>query len=175
MNIPNLLTLTRILLIPGIVICLINHNLKVAFVLFIAAAITDALDGLIAKLFNQATQVGAFIDPIADKLLIGATCLTLAIQGLFPVWLTILIISRDFIILLGIGVMTYSQKTFIIRPHIDSKITTLAQLALLCFILGKDILALPDFLGFHLITITALLTVFSGIRYIIAGLRIVEE
>ena len=175
MNIPNLLTLARILLLPGIVIYRANKNFQAAFIIFIVAAFTDVLDGMVAKLFNQTTQLGFILDPIADKLLIGTSSLTLAILNVFPVWLAVMVISRDVIIILGIGILTYSQKDFAIRPHIDSKITTFLQPSTICFFLGKDIFSFPGFLGFYLTTATGLFTIFSGIRYIIAGFQVIED
>ena len=175
MNIPNLLTVARVLLVPGMVICLVNNNFQAAFIIFVVAGATDGLDGMVAKLFNQATELGAFIDPVADKLLIDTASLTLAIQGVFPVWLAVLIVSRDLIILLGMGVLMHTGKDFVIRPHLDSKITTVAQLATIAFFLGEEIFHLPSLWGEYLIMATALCTVFSGIRYIIVGLRIIEE
>jgi cardiolipin synthase len=100
MNLPNLLTLIRILLIPLFVILIINQSFSWALIVFALAGITDGIDGLIARITRQRTELGAYLDPIADKLLLAAGFITLAIIEMLPSWLAVIVIARDMIILL---------------------------------------------------------------------------
>ena len=105
MNLPNILTLLRVLLIPLFVILIINKHLDWALLTFAIAGITDGLDGLIARLTHQRTELGAYLDPIADKLLLFAGFISLAIIEVIPSWLVVIVIARDVIILMGFLVM----------------------------------------------------------------------
>ena len=106
MNIPNFITLIRILLVPLLVIFLIEGKTSYAFLTFIAAGASDGLDGFLARVLKQKTALGAFVDPIADKLLLTASYITMAVLGMLPEWLSVLVVSRDVIILTGIGEAT---------------------------------------------------------------------
>ena len=106
MNVPNLLTLLRIILSPVIVILLIQGAFFKALIVFIVAGITDALDGFLARVLHQQTVLGAYLDPIADKALLASSFITLSVLHIIPGWLTVIVISRDFIILLGISVLS---------------------------------------------------------------------
>src|SRR3990170_8765237 len=110
MNIPNLLTILRILLVPVFVIYVIHNNFWMALVIFILEGITDGLDGLIARLLNQKTVIGAYLDPIADKMLLISAYISLTIKDILPGWLTVVIVSRDIIIFSGIAVMSLLGK-----------------------------------------------------------------
>ena len=106
MNIPNFLSLLRIILVPVFVIFLIQAEYDKALITFAVAGLTDALDGTLARLLKCQTTLGAFLDPIADKLLLVTSFVSLALFGLIPAWLAVIVISRDFIILLGIAFLT---------------------------------------------------------------------
>ncbi|MGZ6290942.1 MAG: CDP-alcohol phosphatidyltransferase family protein, partial [Syntrophales bacterium] len=99
MNVPNLLTLARILLVPITVIFLMQGAFAKALILLIVSGITDALDGFFARILNQQTVLGSYLDPIADKALFASCFVTLSIKGIIPGWFTVIVISRDFIIL----------------------------------------------------------------------------
>lgn len=172
MNIPNFITLIRILLIPVLVIFLMEGRMGLALLTFVIASLSDALDGFIARLFKQKTHLGAFIDPIADKLLLTTSYITLAIYSMVPGWLAVLVVSRDIIIITGIGVLMLNNKPLEIKPTIDSKLTTFMQLATICFILATDYLSEILFMQMPLIFITAAITLYSGAHYIIIGSRI---
>src|SRR5664279_2128942 len=98
LNIPNLITLGRILLVPVVVWAIASGAMWIAFVLFLAAGVSDAIDGFLAKRFGMATELGAYLDPLADKALIVSIYLTLGVNGLIPRWLVILVVSRDILI-----------------------------------------------------------------------------
>ena len=128
MNIPNLLTLLRIILVPVIVILLIQGLFLKALIVFVVAALSDALDGFLARILHQQTALGAYLDPIADKALLASSFVTLSVLHIIPGWLTVIVISRDFIILLGISVLSIMSISVKIRPTFVSKITTALQL-----------------------------------------------
>lgn len=175
MNLPNLITLIRVLLIPVLVIFLIEGRYQYALVVFVCAAVSDALDGMIARIFKQKTKFGAYIDPIADKLLIGTSFVTLAILEKLPSWLCVLVVSRDLIILIGIGMLLLNDKPVSIKPIFDSKLTTLVQLFTVCYFLAYDFATGLHFIEPYLVAIAALITVVSGFHYIIIGFRILGE
>jgi len=171
MNIPNTLTIFRILLVPVFIIFLINNNLWMALMIFILAGITDGLDGLIARVLNQRTLIGAYLDPIADKFLLISAYLALTIKNMLPAWLSVIVISRDIIILSGIALLFLMAKKFIIRPSLLSKATTVSQILAI-------IAVLADIEGYYLIQIvavTALLTIGSCFQYIYRGILIMGE
>ncbi|MDH3360147.1 MAG: CDP-alcohol phosphatidyltransferase family protein, partial [Desulfobulbaceae bacterium] len=94
MNVANAITVLRILLIPLLVIFLIEGNDGYAFLVFIAAGVSDGLDGFVAKVFKQKTLVGAYLDPIADKLLLNTAFITMAVLDVLPAWLAVVVVSR---------------------------------------------------------------------------------
>ena len=174
-NVPNSLSILRILLTPLFAICLIKHLLGAALTVFAIAAVTDGLDGLVARVFRQKTRLGAFLDPTADKLLLATAFVTLAIQGMMPSWVTVIVMTRDVLILFGVALLNIMGREFEARPSILSKITTVVQLA-------TDI---SEQVGFHepkvgqihspLFWSTAAMTTVSGLQYIYRGLNILQE
>ncbi|MGE0824954.1 MAG: CDP-alcohol phosphatidyltransferase family protein [Candidatus Binatia bacterium] len=129
MNIPNFLTLLRICAIPLFLILLTDHRYTEALVIFALAGVTDSLDGAIARLTNSRTTLGSYIDPLADKLLLVSSFLILTFLGHIPAWLTILVITRDVIILLGFGVLfMITGRSIVIRPTFIGKASTFFQL-----------------------------------------------
>jgi cardiolipin synthase (CMP-forming) len=177
-NIPNFLSILRILSIPLLIILLSYHKYPGAFAVFIGAAISDALDGFIARRFKQNTQVGAYLDPIADKLLLTSSFIVFAIMHLMPKWLTILVVSRDIIIAMGILTLQLVSVKVEIKPSLLSKCTTVFQLTsigvrLLLEVLGSRFDGSAYML--YLYWATGLLTVASGMQYVVRGLRIISE
>ena len=98
-NIPNTLTLARIVLVPLVVWLIVTHEMLAAFVLFLLAGVSDAADGYLAKRFQWRTELGAYLDPIADKLLLVSIYVTLGLSGHLPAWLVIAVVSRDILII----------------------------------------------------------------------------
>lgn len=158
---PNFITIFRLLLIP-IFLVLISRpfsTYKLALLVFILACVSDALDGFIARKAKTITQIGKFIDPMADKLLLVSAFIALAMIGKMPVWLTIIVISRDMIIFLGwLGVYIITEKKSI-KPTLISKINTFFQMLTVIAALVNS--------GFksEIYVITALTTTLSGIHY----------
>jgi len=175
-NIPNALTVLRIVLVPVIVILLIQGQYAKALVCFVIAGVTDGLDGLLARILNQQTVVGAYLDPVADKALVISTFTTLAVVGVIPAWLAVVVISRDCIILGGILMLTLMSVSLEIKPSFVSKINTMLQLCTIFFALllkvGDGGLYFRE--AFTILCwVTALLTVVSGGDYILWGMKLI--
>jgi cardiolipin synthase len=171
-NLPNLITVFRLLLIPLFVIFLLENKANLALITFGVAGVSDALDGFLARVLNQKTLFGAYVDPVADKLLLATSFVMLAILGQLPGWLAVVVVSRDVIILGGIGILMINNRSLTIRPTFDSKITTFFQLVTVCFTLGRAYVNPYWFLNKYIIMVTAMVTVFSGFHYLIIGFQI---
>ncbi len=141
MNIPNFLSLLRIILVPFIVIFLIQGSFGKALFTFTLAGLTDALDGTLARLLDRQTVLGSYLDPIADKLLLTASFVTLSVLGIIPSWLTVIVISRDFIILLGIAILSLISVPYVVRPAFVGKITTALQVGTIFFSLSFQVVS----------------------------------
>jgi cardiolipin synthase len=172
MTIPNWITLIRIILIPWFAILLINGSLNQALWVFAGAAVTDALDGLTARRFSQKSRLGAYMDPIADKLLLSTAFVALAIMKEIPVWLSVIVISRDVVIILGVSILFLTQVRFEIKPTVYSKLTTVFQLLLILSVLSSGYIDLGQAARQAMIITTLVLTLFSGFHYIYSGLKI---
>lgn len=168
MNIPNTLTVFRIILVPVIVILLMQEAYPAALIIFALASITDGLDGFLARYLNQRTELGAYLDPLADKALLLSSFVALSLLGPIPGWLTVIVISRDCVIFFGIVILFLMAVPFEIQPSFVSKITTFLQittvLAALVLLSLPNITALPDMS--ILFWITAFFTAVSGLHYI---------
>jgi len=175
MNFPNILTLTRVLLIPLFVILIINKSIEWALLTFAIAGITDGIDGLIARITHQRTELGAYLDPIADKLLLSSAFITLAIVEIIPSWLAVIVITRDVIILVGFLVMVLTSYHPKISPSLLSKATTAFQIVTIVLALMSGYSSL--FRLFSVIGIygTAIITILSGTQYIYIGTQILNE
>lgn len=129
LNLPNLITLLRIGAIPLFLILLTDERYTEALMVFILAGVTDSIDGAVARLTNSHTTLGAYIDPLADKLLLMSSFLILAFLGFIPRWLAILVISRDVIILFGFAVLYFiTGHSIAVRPTLVGKASTFFQL-----------------------------------------------
>lgn len=136
LSIPNLITLARILLVPVVVWAIASGQLGIAFLLFMMAAVSDAVDGFLAKRFGMKTELGAYLDPLADKVLIVSIYVTLGITGVIPLWIVILVVSRDIMIVGAIMLSWLIGKPVKIKPHVVSKANTAAQIAFACLVLA---------------------------------------
>lgn len=154
LSIPNLITLARILLVPIVVWTIASGAMLAAFVLFVLAGVSDAVDGFLAKRFHMTTVLGAYLDPLADKALIVSIYLTLGINGEIPRWLVILVVSRDILIVGGIMLSWLMGSPLKIKPLLVSKLNTVAQIVFACVVLGS--------LGFGL-HVATLKLVFMGL------------
>jgi cardiolipin synthase len=137
LSIPNLITLGRILLVPIVVWAISSGTMWIAFVLFVVAGISDAVDGFLAKRYNMTTELGRYLDPLADKALIVSIYLALGINGTIPRWLVILVVSRDILIVGGIMLSWLMGDPLKIKPLWVSKLNTAAQIVFACLVLGS--------------------------------------
>lgn len=172
MNLPNLLSLARLLAAPVIVWLILTGELTTAFWLFVAAGVSDALDGFIAKRFNATTVLGGYLDPIADKALLVGVYVTLGQQGYFALWLVILVVFRDLLIVGGallVHTVTHSLK---VQPFLISKVNTAAQAALAGLMLAELGLGVGIEIVTNLLTyVVAATTVLSGAAYLVEWSR----
>jgi len=166
LNIPNALTILRILLIPVIVGFLVYEHFDYALVTLIVAALTDALDGSIARMANQKTQFGAYLDPLADKLLLMTTFVTFSLLDMVPVWSVIVVVSRDAILLTGTLLASLTDTKIDASPSVLGKATTLFQLVYIILVLACFSLQFDPFLLMPLLYTMSILTVASGFHYI---------
>ncbi len=173
MNLPNYITLLRVVLIPFFINLMIYSYYREALLVFVAACVTDALDGMIARLTGTKTELGAFLDPMADKLLIVSAFVTLVLLGKLPVWLVIIVVSRDAILTMGSLIIYFTTSTLKIQPTLIGKLTTLMQL----MVVTLSLVLLNYGTGTGLMTLlqgtTAAVTIASGVQYVIKGVKLV--
>jgi len=173
MNLPNYITLLRIILVPFFINLMIYGYYREALAVFIAACITDALDGMIARLTRKKTDLGAFLDPTADKLLIVSAFITLVLLRMLPVWLVIIVVSRDIILVLGGIVLYFTGHHFIAQPSLLGKATTVLQLMVVILSLFLKAFSVKFGIMTFLQIITPVVTVTSGIQYVVRGTKMV--
>ncbi len=174
MNIPNAITLFRVILIPFFINLMIYGYYRAALLVFVVAGVTDALDGMIARVTRSKTELGAFLDPLADKLLILSAFVTLVLLGRLPVWFVIIVVSRDAIIAMGsliIYIMTHSLK---IEPSYTGKLTTVLQLVVVTLSLVLMSYGVELRFMAALQWTTAGITIISGSQYVLRGFKLVE-
>lgn len=170
LNLPNLITLARLISVPVTIWLILEERYGASFWVFVGAGASDALDGYIAKAFDRRTPLGALLDPAADKALIAGLYLTLGLAGELPAWLVVLVLLRDFLIVVGfVAIRTAAAGAA--RKDVDplyvSKINTLAQIALIGFVLarlGLGVEAGPA--TWLLIGAAGVTTVLSGLSYL---------
>jgi cardiolipin synthase len=180
LTIANLLTILRLILIPVFVTAVYYQQFRWALAVFLVAAVTDGLDGLVARSFNQKTQLGEVLDPMADKLLLVTAFVILSMPRFtltdpIPFWLTAVAISRDVIIVIGAAVINLTTGFSRFRPSIPGKLNTLIQIAMIVFFLAAN--------AFNLLTeylrviyyVTLVMAVFSGLHYIAHINRLMSE
>ena len=137
MNLPNIITLIRILLVPVIVWAIASNQMTIAFFIFVAAGVSDAIDGFLAKRFNMTTEIGALLDPVADKALLVSIYVTLGISGDIPRWLVILVVSRDFMIVGAVLISWILDNPVPMKPLMVSKLNTVAQVSFAALVLAS--------------------------------------
>jgi len=168
---PNLITLARLCAVPVTIYLIIDGQLEPAFWLFVAAGISDAVDGFLAKHLHARTVIGGYLDPLADKALLVSVYIALGHQGHLPIWLVILVVFRDGLIVAGVVLAHALGHPFKPRPLLISKINTGMQIALAAFLLLKLGPGIDLALIAPLIYLTAASTLASGAAYVIQGLR----
>jgi cardiolipin synthase len=174
-SLPNLITLLRLLSVPLTIYLILAGELTGAFWLFVAAGVSDAVDGAIARLCNARTVLGGFLDPLADKALLVSVYLCLSKDGLIPLWLVVLVVSRDLLIVGGVLLAYTLSHPVAMRPLLISKANTFAQLALAALVLAEGGLGLtlpgPGGTGISVVLswVVAATTVLSGGAYLLGS------
>ena len=169
LSIPNLITLGRILLVPVVVWAITAGEMRVAFLLFLAAGISDAVDGFLAKRFGMRTELGAYLDPLADKTMLVSIYIALGIIEAIPRWLVILVVSRDIMIVGAVILSWLVHRPIPLKPLLVSKLNTVAQIALAGVVLAA--------LGFEFnvdVTIIALATLVAALTLLSVGFYVAE-
>ncbi|QPC87346.1 CDP-alcohol phosphatidyltransferase family protein [Mesorhizobium sp. NBSH29] len=172
MTIPNMITILRFLLVPGVVLALLTDKMGWAFAGFLVAGISDGIDGFIARQFNQRSELGAYMDPMADKLLLVSVFLVLGFMDQLPIWLVITVVSRDALIVAAVMLSTVMENPVAMKPLLVSKANTAVQIVLAAVVLAE--LAFTTQYGPSrpaLIVLSGLLTVASGAAYLVSWLR----
>ncbi len=171
-----MITVARLLMVPFIIWLIVSGYTQAAFVAFLLAGISDAADGYIAKRYHMETELGAYLDPLADKSLIVCIFVTLGINGALPVWLVIAVVSRDVLIVTAVLLSWVMDNPVLIQPHIVSKANTVAQIVLAGTVLADDgfRLGLGD-LRIVLIWIAAVFTAVSLASYLRSWFRHMSE
>jgi cardiolipin synthase len=177
LTLANILTLGRLCAIPVFLVFLVDGRHGAALAVFVAAGVTDALDGAIARLTHTKTTLGAMLDPAADKLLLLSAFITLGFQNAIPRWLVVIVLSRDTIVVLGYFLLfVMTQRTMEVRPSLVGKLATFFQLctvtlALLSMVQGRDLWPVIDTSSASL---AGLMTAGAGVQYVVRGLRWVQ-
>lgn len=166
LTLPNLITLGRFVLVPVIIYLMITNRWQLAFWLFLIAGASDGIDGFVARQFNQQSTIGAYIDPIADKLLLVGVFVVLATSGSMALWLVVLIVARDVLIVGAVLLASVMSAGLDIKPLFVSKATTALQIVLAAYIFAAKAWQFsPGTLGLILIYATAALTLVSAAAY----------
>ena len=172
MNIPNTLTFARIVSVPLLIWLIIDQDFFAAFVVFMLAGISDAADGYLAKRYGWRTELGAYLDPIADKALLVSIYVALGAAGHLPVWLVIAVVSRDVLIVGAVVLAWMMSRPVKVKPLVVSKVNTFAQISLAGLALAKLGLGLGlDGVVNVLIWVTGSLTILSAVAYFWGWLR----
>lgn len=179
-NLPNLISIARLFLVPVVIVALVAGRWDLAFGCFVVAGVSDAVDGFLARRFDQRTELGAYIDPLADKALLVSIYVTLAVVGAVPGWLAVIVVSRDVMIVGAVMLSWLLGRPVEIRPLGVSKLNTGAQIAFAGLVLGAralDVEATPTaMLAWGLgIGLVAVLTLASAAAYLAAWLAHMSE
>ena len=172
LTIPNLITIARLICVPVLAWLMLEGRFAAAFWLFLIAGLSDALDGVIARWFAQHSDLGAWLDPLADKTLLVTAFAILTIVGMVPVWLFVLVVTRDLFIVSGVALAQWLRQPLTIKPAMVSKATTAFQTILVAMLMAK-----PGFdwqlpwLASSLIAVTAALTAASFATYAMVWFR----
>jgi len=167
-----MITIMRLLLVPAVVLAMLNMRWDWAFAGFVVAGISDGVDGFIARRYNQFSRLGAYLDPIADKLLLVSVFVVMGYAGELPLWLVVTMVSRDGLIVCAVLLSSVMSHPVEMKPLFVSKANTAAQIVLAALVLGE--LAFSIHLGplrSALILLTGVLTVASAAAYLVAWLR----
>lgn len=171
-DIPNLISILRIFLSIPVVWMLLQHNFGVALVLFALAGVSDGLDGYLAKHYGWQSRLGGLLDPLADKILLVLSVLSLGWLELLPSWLVFVVILRDLVIITGAFVYNFQVAELDAAPTLLSKFNTVVQIVLvLAVVLDQGFVSIPSLLMQGLIFLTLATTILSGVNYVVVWSR----
>ena len=177
MSLPNLISIARLMAVPVMIYLILNGYYLAAFWLFVAAGVSDAIDGYLAKALGQETVLGSYLDPLADKALLVSVYVTLGHVNLLPSWLVIMVVFRDLIIVGGVVLLHISTNDVKMKPLLISKLNTLAQIILVTVVLAN--FAFPQVLWPHfiivLVYVVTATTFASGGAYVVTWGRNAEK
>ncbi|MDH4072946.1 MAG: CDP-alcohol phosphatidyltransferase family protein [Gammaproteobacteria bacterium] len=169
---PNAISLLRIVLVAPTLAFILDGRFDLALILFFVAGFSDGVDGYLAKRFDWHTRIGALLDPIADKLLVGGTFITMTFVGLVPIWLAVLVVVRDVVIVGGAIAYNWLVRPVEGEPTRISKLNTVLQLLFVVFVLSNAGFSWPDEIAITVIGAGVLVTiVVSGIDYVVSWSR----
>jgi cardiolipin synthase (CMP-forming) len=172
LSIPNLITLGRILLVPVVVWAIVSGEMRGAFLLFLLAGISDGIDGFLAKRFQMKSELGAYLDPLADKALIVSIYISLGIAMALPIFLVILVVSRDIMIVSAFILTLLIGKPMAVRPLMVSKANTAAQILLAVLVLAEKAFNFDATLAAQILMgLVAVLTLLSIAFYLAEWMR----
>ena len=171
MNVPNTLSLLRLFLVTPFLIAVVYKSYAVALVLFLLAGVSDFLDGYFARRLGQKSLLGAFLDPMGDKLLTTVALISLALQGIIPAWLSVLVVAKDIYVALGSGIAYLGGNVSEFPPSIWGKLSTAFQIATVIVILLVTLAGKGHALTEPVFIATGLVTVIAGIHYVWRGLQ----
>lgn len=171
-TLPNIITIFRFLLVPAVILALLTEKMGWAFAGFLIAGISDGVDGFIARQFDQRSELGAYLDPMADKILLVCVFVMLGYMGHLPLWLVVMVVSRDALIVSAVLLSTIMGNPVEMKPLMVSKLNTLMQIVLVLAILAAaafrvEISLIED----ALIYVTAGLTAASTAAYLVGWLK----
>ena len=176
MNLPNLISLARLLSTPVVVWLMLTDAMALAFSLLFIAAISDAVDGFVAKRFDSETVLGAYLDALADKALLVSVYVALGTLGHLPLWLVLLVVFRDLLIVGGALLLWLLARSFRIKPLMVSKMNTVAQIVLAMTVLGRLGFGVTvegaELVQIYVVAATALM---SGASYMMGWMRIIGK
>ena len=173
LTVPNQLTFLRLGFLPFFIALVIYGRYPWALLILVLAALTDGMDGLLARSLDQKSSLGAYLDPIADKLMLSSSFVVLALEGRIPRWLTILVLSRDVLILTTATVILLASGYRHFPPSVYGKITTVAQILLVFVVLAAEGFQLSNLAMLRqvLVYVVAGFTVYSGFHYSVVVAR----
>jgi cardiolipin synthase (CMP-forming) len=180
LTVPNLLSLLRMGLVPFFIIAVIDGQPRRALALFVAAGVTDALDGAIARIWHQQSLLGSYLDPIADKLLLTSAYVVLTIPALnrgtpIPIWVTVLVLTRDVLLIAVALVLHLAVGVQRFPPSALSKVTTALQVAAIVLVLLSGLYASLESVALGAMYLVGTLTLASGLDYVVRVNRLVGE
>ena len=172
MTLPNFITIARFIMVPFVVLAMINGEMLVAFALFLLAGVSDGLDGFIARHFDQKSELGAWLDPVADKFLLVSVFVMLGWLDVLPSWLVIFAVSRDALIVGAVVLSSLLDNPVEMRPLLVSKANTMFQIILLVLVLADlaGLARLDGIIGWMIYAVAGL-TIASASAYLVTWLR----